>query len=476
MQQLADAVADLALQGAALVQQGGGGGQGNPLGAGRVVHRPHRHVADAAPRDIHNPLERQIVGRAHGRAQIGDGVADFLALVEAQPANHAIGHAQDDQPFLEGAGLEAGAHQDRHFVQRFPGPAQRLDPVADHAGFFIRVPYAHDADLFAFLRIRSARAQRLAQATFVMRDQPRSRGQDMRGRAIIRFQPDDPRAIEILLEAEDVFHFRAAPGIDRLVVIPHAADVLVTLRQQPQPVILDQVGVLIFVHQDIPKRTMVLRQDVRVGEQDLDHMQHQIAEIGRVQNAQAGLIGLIQRRRASVREVRFVGRSDPRRGQPAILPALDRRHQGCRSPALLIDPFGLHHLFQDAQLVVRVQDGEIRGQPDMFGMPAQHPRTQGMECAQPQPLGRFAEDCGDPFTHLPGRLVGEGDGQDLVGKRAPGQQDMREPCGQHASLAGARPGQHQQRAVDGLHRLPLFRVQASQVIGHRFRVPCMRAA
>ena len=309
-----------------------------------------------------------------------------------------------------------------------------------------------------------------------MRDQPRSGGQDMRGRAIICFQPDDPRALEILLEAEDVFHFRAAPGIDRLVVIPHAADVLVTLRQQPQPVILDQVGVLIFVNQDIPKRTMVLSQDVRVGEQDLDHMQHQVAEIGRVQHAQAGLIGLIQRRRASVRKIGFVGGSDPRRGQSSVLPALDGRHQRGRSPALLIDPFGLHHLFQDAQLVVRVQDGEIRRQPDMFGMPAQHPRTQSMKRAEPQPLGRFAEDGGDPFAHFPRRLVGEGDGQDLVGKRPSGQQDMREPCGQHTSLAGARPGQHQQRAVDGLHRLPLFRVQASQIIGHGFRVPCMRAA
>ena len=78
-------------------------------------------------------------------AHIGDGVADLGALVEAQAADHAIRDAEGDQPLLEGAGLEAGADQDRHLGQRVAVAAQRLDPVADHAGLLVGVPQADDA-------------------------------------------------------------------------------------------------------------------------------------------------------------------------------------------------------------------------------------------------------------------------------------------------------------------------------------------
>ena len=68
-----------------------------------------------------------------------------------------------------------------------------------------------------------------------MRDQPGCGRQDRGRRAIIGLQADDTRAFKILLEAEDVFHFRAAPGVNRLVVIADAADVAMTLGEQAQP-------------------------------------------------------------------------------------------------------------------------------------------------------------------------------------------------------------------------------------------------
>ncbi len=105
----------------------------------------------------------------------------------------------------------------------------------------------------------------------------------------------------------------------------------------------------------------------------------------------------------------------------------------------------------------------------MFGVAAQHAGAQRMERAEPEALGGLAEDGGDPFAHLAGRLVGEGDGQDLVGEGAFGQQDMGEAGGQHAGLAGAGAGEHQQRAIDGFDRLALFGIEAGQVVGHRDR-------
>ena len=93
-------------------------------------------------------------------------------------------------------------------------------------------------------------------------------------------------------------------------------------------------------------------------------------------------------------------------------------------------------------------------------MAAQHAGAQRVEGAEPQPLGGAAEHGGDALAHLAGGLVGEGDGQHLAGKGAAGQQDMGEAGGQHAGLAGAGAGQHQQRAVHGLDGFALLGVQA----------------
>ena len=94
---------------------------------------------------VDDALERQIVVGLHDDAQIGHGVADFLALVEARAADDAIGQAERDEPLLEFARLEAGAHQDGDLAQRVALALQRLDLLADRARFLLAVPHAaHD--------------------------------------------------------------------------------------------------------------------------------------------------------------------------------------------------------------------------------------------------------------------------------------------------------------------------------------------
>ena len=48
----------------------------------------------------------------------------------------------------------------------------------------------------------------------------------MAGGAVIAFEADDFCAGKIVIEAQDVVDLRAAPAIDRLVVVADAADVL----------------------------------------------------------------------------------------------------------------------------------------------------------------------------------------------------------------------------------------------------------
>ena len=131
------------------------------------------------------------------------------------------------------------------------------------------------------------------------------------------------------------------------------------LGQQPEPEVLDQIGVLILIHQDVAEHTMVIRQYIRLAAQYFCHVQQQVAEIGRVQRAQPGLIGFVQRDGPAVGEIRVVVGSDPRGRQSFVFPALDQSHQRGRHPAFRVNPLGFHHLFQQTHLVVGVEDGEV---------------------------------------------------------------------------------------------------------------------
>jgi hypothetical protein len=68
----------------------------------------------------------------------------------------------------------------------------------------------------------------------------------------------------------------------------------------------------------------------------------------------------------------------------------------------------------------------------------------------------------DALAHLACGLVGEGDRQDLARLGLVGVDQERDPVGEHAGLAAARPGEYQQGALAMRDRLPLGLVQSFQ--------------
>jgi len=211
---------------------------------------------------------------------------------------------------------------------------------------------------------------------------------------------------------------------------------------------------------------MVFGQDVRVIPEYLHHMQHQVPEIGRVELLQPVLVRGVELGRVAAGEVAGLERADPVRRLAPVFPALDHAHQRLRGPTLGIHMRRFHHLLEDAELVVGIEDREARSEADQGRVPPQHARAERVERAKPQSLDRLVEDRADPLAHLARRLVGEGDRQDLARVGAVGDQDMGESRGQHPRLAGARACQHQHRPVHAFHGQPLLRVQAGQVFGH----------
>ena len=121
-----------------------------------LMHALDRGIADAALRHIDDALEGEIVVGRRRDLEIGERVADFLALIEARAADDAIGNAQGDEAVLEGAHLEGGAHQDRHVVELLALALQVLDVVADGARFLIAIPMRAQGQLLALLALGAA--------------------------------------------------------------------------------------------------------------------------------------------------------------------------------------------------------------------------------------------------------------------------------------------------------------------------------
>src|SRR3546814_8295751 len=79
-----------------------------------------------------------------------------------------------------------------------------------------------------------------------------------------------------------------------------------------------------------------------------------------------------------------VGGVEVGRGQAAVLPFVDQPRELARRPTLLVESLGLDELFEDAELVVGVEDGEIALQSDEFGVTAQHLGGDAVKGTEPR--------------------------------------------------------------------------------------------
>ena len=238
------------------------------------------------------------------------------------------------------------------------------------------------------------------------------------------------------------------------------------LCEQAQPEILAGVGVLIFVDEDIFEARLILFKNVAVRFQDDEHVQQQVAEIAGVERFEPRLIEGIEMLALAVGPRLILTRVEIGGGEAAVLPPVDQAGEQFGRPAFVVEAFGRHQLFDDAQLVVGVEDGEIAVQPDEFGVAAQHLGGDAVEGAEPRhPLHRVADHLPDPMLHLARGAIGEGDGEDLGWPGAARGDQMCQTRGERRRLARARACQHQHRAVGRQHRLALRRVEAGEVGG-----------
>ncbi len=476
--------------------------QGFPDAGGDLPGFGDRLLADGAPGRVDDAQQPRLVVRVADHVQVRGHVLDFLPVEEPVPAEDAVGDAGFGERALQRPGLRVHAVKHRKVGESAARRRFLEDLPRDPVGLVLLVAGHVPVEL---LPHRVSGPEGLSLPPLVVCDDRVRRAEDVLGGAVVLLQPDDFRAGERLLEAEDVFNRRAAELVDALVVVAHDAEVSALFGQQADEKGLRAAGVLVFVHEDIAEALAVVVQDIRIFLEQHDGVVNQVVEIHGVGLFQPGLIQAVQLPDfggalvgAGVAEI-FV------RAGHAVFRARDFGQHGPVREHPVVDAELLLAVFHQAAGIVRVVDGEVAGEAEPVGVPPQHPRAGRVERGGPHLPAPRAEQGRKALPDLVRGLVGERDGQNLPRrarlhrKRGPGLRrdgraarygvehavgrqrarlfaevgvavahDVRDAVHEDRGLSAPRPGQNQQRAVHGKDGLLLPVVHPGKFLFQHF--------
>ncbi len=263
-------------------------------------------------------------------------------------------------------------------------------------------------------------------------------------RAVVLLQADDVFDVVIAGELAHIAHFRAAKSVNRLVIVAHGKHRIALARQQLQPLVLQAVGVLEFVHQNVLETLLVMRPQVGIARQQLMAAQQQL---GKIHHALALALRIVlSKNRLFLLLVRAKG-IHLAGAQALLLVAVDKIRHLTRREFFLIHIHGLHQALDGRLLIAHVQNLESLGQIGLVVMQAQQAVTQTVKRANPQALRMQRQHCRQPGQHLLGGLVGERHRQHTLRRHPIVANQIRNARGQHPRLATPRPGQNQGRAM-----------------------------
>ena len=132
--------------------------------------------------------------------------------------------------------------------------------------------------------------------------------------------------------------------------------------------------------------------------------------------------------------------------------------------ALGVDAELVEALLDEAPAVGLVVDRVLARVAEARRLGTQDPCARAVERHHPHRARRMPEQQLDALAHLLRGLVREGDREDLARPDAAGLDQPGEPVGQHARLARAGPGEHEQRAGLVCHGLALGLVEAREQV------------
>ncbi len=189
-----------------------------------------------------------------------------------------------------------------------------------------------------------------------------------------------------------------------------------------------------------------------------------VVEVERVGLAQAALVERVRLGELALHRVRGLGRVGLLVDQ-LVLEVGDLGGEGLRRELLRVQVQIAADQAHQPLGVRRVVDREAGGEAEPLALPAQDPHAGAVEGRDPHRPGPRADQLLDALAHLAGRLVGEGDRQDLAGLHLAGAQQVGDPVGQHPGLARTGAGHDEQRGARVQHGLALRVVHPHQQLG-----------
>ncbi|MCY1523408.1 hypothetical protein D9M68_583040 [compost metagenome] len=273
-----------------------------------------------------------------------------------------------------------------------------------------------------------------------MPDQRVRRIQDVAEGAVVLLQADHGAARVVALEIGHVAHVGAAECVDRLVIVAYGEDGRAAAGQQPQPFVLQRVGVLELVDQDVAEPALVVLAHGRVARQQFVGAQQQFGEVHHALALALGLVELVDLDQAAAMGV--IG-LDVWRTQALFLGAVDEALHIAGGVFFVVDAIGLHEAFDRRKLVGNVEDLEALRQAGIAVMRAQHSVAQAVEGADPQAPRIDGQDGRHARQHFAGGLVGKRDRQQPKRRSLAGLNQPGHAGGEYPGLPAARPGQDQ---------------------------------
>ena len=449
------------------------------------------------------------------RAEVGDGPqegqqqADLGSGVQARAPREAPRQAGQVEAAQDGVRLRV--RPDEHGVIAWGSAGS--DPPGDVAGHpvgFVRTGreglVADGRGTPAGGRFGPLRAEPLVDPRpdleplrVVESDEPMAGGQDARPGSIVPPQDDVAWRGPTISEVEQVAHRRAPEAVDRLVVVAHDGQVAPGPGDQLDQLGLRPVGVLELVDEDVPEAVADLRPGGRRLAQEAQCESHLVAEVDEALGREEGLVagvgpgqlespgGRLDRRVGQFAGVvggAVLGRQLGEQVRLADL-AIGVGQVGRRVDVLVLEPTEMGRqggqeagrvgqraialeleleqpLAQEDDHLRAGQDADVGRQAELQGVLADEPIPEGMERGDGGVGVAVRDQLVDPDLHLRRRLVGEGQGEDLRRPGPPGGDQPGDPTGHHLGLAGARPGDHEERTLAVGHRPALLGVEPAE--------------
>ena len=318
-------------------------------------------------------------------------------------------------------------------------------------------------------------AQVLAQTFAVVADQFIGRVQNIAAAAVVFFQLDLVTHLELPHKIRHVAHPRTPKGVNALVIIPHGQHaaggietrvihraVRARAGQHLDPGILQLVGVLKLINQDVPKTSLVMLPNGVVVPQDLKTAQHQLPKI---HHSLALTLVFIQLVNLNLFAGFIVSYLYGVGAQAVFFAAANEPLHLLGRKALVVNIELLVQPLDTGELVLRVQNLKTLGQIGQFEVGPQKPVAQPVKGANPHAPHIHRQHGREPGHHLLGRLIGEGHRHDAAGRYLPSLQEPGNAGGQYPRFA--RSGSRQNKRMLGrqAHSRTLFGVEILQERG-----------